>query len=193
MRSMKKRHLAELKSQPKEIKQSEQRIKKDFTDSIRMTEKKFKALSKNVLGALPRDQQKKSLKKHTNDKSIRLSQLEAEYQEKLASMMEEATTATAERHRQDFEALKRDHDDNQRQLQKYQDTRKHKADDQLQKIEAEYHVLCEAEDADCVKFVATMNTDNELQRERTNDLQKQQSEQLMEMQRRLTEARKELS
>lgn len=150
---MKKRHLAELKSQPKEIKQSEQRIKKDFTDSIRMTEKKFKVLTKNVMGTLPRDQQKNSLKKHTNDKSIRLSQLEADYQERLASMMEEATTATASRHRQEFEALKRDHTDDQIQLQAYQDTRKKNTEAQLHKTKTEYQLLCDVEEADCVKFV----------------------------------------
>jgi hypothetical protein len=51
LRSKKKSHIADLKSQPKTLKQSTLRIKKDHDNTIRGTQRKFKVLKQKTAGA----------------------------------------------------------------------------------------------------------------------------------------------
>lgn len=62
LRAKKKSHLAELKSQPKTLKQTTQRIKKDYDNTIRGTQRKFKEFARKTAGELPKGEQQRSIK-----------------------------------------------------------------------------------------------------------------------------------
>ena len=189
MKTMKKRHLSELKAQPKELKAGEQKIKRMFSDSIRVTEKKYKTTVKTLAETVPKEEQDEALNQHKSQKSLRLTQLEDEYQEKLTLMKEGTMTATTRNHMLDLQEMEEKNTIESSALKSYQAARETKQNARLKKKQK---IATKQEDKDKAEIAALkdkMAANAEAQRKRLTLLQERQSQELMELQQALSAKR----
>ena len=156
-----------------------------LSDSIRMTEKKYKTTAKTLAETVPKGEQNEALSQHKSQKSLRLTQLEDEYQEKLTLMKEGTMTATTKNHMLDLREMEEKNTIESSALKNYQAARETKQNARLKKKQKVATKQEEKDKAEIVALKEKMATNAEAQRKRLTLLQEKQSQELMELQQTL--------
>eukprot|EP00038_Savillea_parva_P000422 m.96074 g.96074 ORF g.96074 m.96074 type:complete len:846 (-) comp10141_c0_seq1:145-2682(-) len=192
VRAQKKAHLTELRSQPKALKQTTQRIRRDYDNTIRGTQRKYKELLKKMQMELSKGEQQETLKSTKAEREMTISQLEAEFQEKLADVIDTTTSTTAKRHRDEMAAVEAENADELDRLADYQAARSKHTDAQLETVAENYRQRLETAEKEHAKFVALTETESHKQKARMATIQREQATELMALQQRLSEARSKM-
>ncbi|XP_006824331.1 serine/threonine-protein kinase TAO1-B-like [Saccoglossus kowalevskii] len=119
-RELSKKHALETKQHPKNLRQKEALIRKQFHDACKTQSKQYQALIEQELRRTPREQQK--IVKHNlkEDKRRKLSQLGEQYNQTISEMLQSQSLKLDESQETDVEKLKQQLEIEMEQLNAYQ-------------------------------------------------------------------------
>jgi thousand and one amino acid protein kinase len=120
LKDISRRHLAELKRQPKDLKATEQRIKKMWSDTVKVQTRQYKTLSKHVVDSVPKDEQEVTLRRHKEEQTMRLSKLEEQYRMSLLEVIDKQTEKLALKQKEEMDKHKQMAQYTRDQLKAYQ-------------------------------------------------------------------------
>nr|XP_058963725.1 serine/threonine-protein kinase TAO1-like isoform X1 [Pocillopora verrucosa] len=88
---LRKRHLFELKMQPKTLKAREMHIKKQYRNAIKTQTLQYKALQKQILEKAPREKHKELTKQLREEKMRKMADLSLQYDQSISEMLQRQT------------------------------------------------------------------------------------------------------
>ncbi|KAI0220730.1 Serine/threonine-protein kinase TAO1 [Lamellibrachia satsuma] len=88
-RELKNKHGLEVKHQPKNLKQKELQIRRQFHDAVKTQQKQYKALKEHTLSHTPKGQQKAAVKKLREEQTRKIAMLGQQYENSIAEMMQQ--------------------------------------------------------------------------------------------------------
>eukprot|EP00051_Salpingoeca_urceolata_P029112 m.488940 g.488940 ORF g.488940 m.488940 type:complete len:869 (-) comp26260_c0_seq1:110-2716(-) len=124
LKALKKAHVAELKRQPKELRQREDQIRKSYTDTVKLQAKQAKALARQLTERLPKAEQFSSLQRHKAEQTLKHARLEEDYRVALQELNSTLTDKLREVHEEEEQQLKEELEAARGQLDTYQQMRR---------------------------------------------------------------------
>lgn len=88
---LRKKHLFELKMQPKTLKAREMHIKKQYRNAIKTQTLQYKALQKQILEKTPREKHKELTKQLREEKMRKMADLSLQYDQSISEMLQRQT------------------------------------------------------------------------------------------------------
>ena len=150
-KALDKSHSADLKLQPKEIKSAEQKIKKEFTGTVKVTERKFRSSFKQLSKM---KETPEVLKEHQEEKTSTLTQLESQYRASVDLMIKGRRDTMSAKHKQDSEKLEQENTSTLQELQSYQNIREESHQHQQQADSDKLKKLTKSKNRELKKEIA---------------------------------------
>eukprot|EP00039_Didymoeca_costata_P008301 m.110206 g.110206 ORF g.110206 m.110206 type:complete len:912 (-) comp14028_c0_seq2:213-2948(-) len=120
-KAMDKRHYQEQRRQPKELQAEKQRIRKQFSNTLKITKKTSQRQRNTVT----------DFKKFEEDQNNVIKQLETEYDTNVSTMYKEATETMNKKHEEETSRWENEHDAALAELKRYQQARQTSHEKQL--------------------------------------------------------------
>ncbi|KAK2187434.1 hypothetical protein NP493_165g02019 [Ridgeia piscesae] len=90
-RELKNKHGLEVKHQPKNLKQKEMQIRRQFHDAVKTQQKQYKAFKEHTISHTPKAQQKAAVKKLREEQTRKIAMLGQQYESSIEEMMQQQT------------------------------------------------------------------------------------------------------
>lgn len=103
---LRKKHLFELKMQPKTLKAREVHIKKQYRNALKTQTLQYKALQKQILEKAPKDRHKELTKSLREEKMRKMADLSVQYDQSISEMLQRQTLKLDENQVREQEALR---------------------------------------------------------------------------------------
>lgn len=103
---LRKKHLFELKMQPKTLKAREMHIKKQYRNALKTQTLQYKALQKQTLERAPKEQHKELTKLLREEKMRKMADLSVQYDQSISEMLQRQTLKLDENQVREQEALR---------------------------------------------------------------------------------------
>jgi len=129
MKALDKSQSAELKYQPKEIKSAEQKIKKEYNGTLKVTERKFRSSFRQLKST--RENSVTALKEYEEEKSSTMAKLESQYRTNVDEMKRGRTASMTKKHTEAHQRLEETNSTTLQELKSYQAARQESHDQQL--------------------------------------------------------------
>ncbi|XP_005993359.2 serine/threonine-protein kinase TAO3 [Latimeria chalumnae] len=138
-RELHRKHVMELRQQPKNLKAMEMQIKKQFQDTCKVQTKQYKALKNHQMEVAPKSEHKTILKSLKDDQTRKLAILAEQYEQSINEMMASQALRLDEAQEAECQALKHQLQQEMELLNAYQSKIKMQTESQhereLQKLE----------------------------------------------------------
>ncbi|XP_078362933.1 serine/threonine-protein kinase TAO1-like isoform X1 [Oculina patagonica] len=103
---LRKKHLFELKMQPKTLKAREMHIKKQYRNALKTQTLQYKALQKQILEKAPKERHKELTKQLREEKMRKMADLSVQYDQSISEMLQRQTLKLDENQVREQEALR---------------------------------------------------------------------------------------
>ncbi|CAH3111039.1 unnamed protein product [Porites lobata] len=117
---LRKKHLFELKMQPKTLKAREMHIKKQYRNAIKTQTLQYKALQKQILEKAPKEKHKELTKQLREEKMRKMADLSVQYDQSISEMLQRQTLKLDENQVSEQESLRIKLKQEQEMLSAYQ-------------------------------------------------------------------------
>lgn len=131
-RELRKKHVLELKEHPKSLKMSESQIKRQYHNTVRIQQKQYKALQKQMIATVPKERHREVLRQTKEEQMRKIAMLALQYERTIADMAQKQTVKIDETQLKEQEALRKQLQQEQDLLQTFQE-----AQDQKLKVQHE--------------------------------------------------------
>lgn len=125
-RELRKKHVMELKEHPKSLKSKEGQIKKQYHDTVRIQNRQYKALQKQMVATLPKERQREVLRQSKEEQMRKIAMLAMQYERTISDMAQQQTVKLDEAQLSEQEALRKQLQQEQDLLQKFQESQEKK-------------------------------------------------------------------
>eukprot|EP00118_Oscarella_pearsei_P007951 m.40024 g.40024 ORF g.40024 m.40024 type:complete len:935 (+) comp32879_c0_seq3:2547-5351(+) len=105
-RELRKKHLTELRQQPKSLKMKQSMIKKQFNDTVKIQQRQYKALQKQLMDVYPKDTHKDVVRQAKEDQLRKMAVLATQYEKSIADMLEQQSVKLDESQVKEQEELR---------------------------------------------------------------------------------------
>lgn len=120
-KELRRKHMMELRQQPKSLKKKELQIKKQFQDTLKIIENQYKELLKDYLKNTAKEYHKEVMRKVKEDKMRKMARLQEQYNQSINEHLEREQVNLSESQQQEGEALRQKLQKEQELLQAYQE------------------------------------------------------------------------
>ncbi|CAI8037800.1 Serine/threonine-protein kinase TAO3 [Geodia barretti] len=125
-REMRKKHVLELKEHPKSLKVSESQIKRQYHNTVRVQQKQYKLLQKQMIATMPKERHREVLRQTKEEQMRKIAMLALQYERTIADMAQKQTVKIDETQLKEQEALRRQLQQEQDMLQAFQEAQDEK-------------------------------------------------------------------
>jgi len=180
-REMRKKHVLELKEHPKSLKVKEIAIKKQYHDTVRIQQRQYKALQKQMIATVPKERHRDVLKQTKEEQMRKIAMLAMQYERTIADMAQQQTVKLDEAQLLEHEALRKQLVQEQDLLQRFQESQEQKLLAQHEREKRALDNKVESSKRELEKQIFEESTKlQNLRLERQQSLQKRQLRELRE-------------
>jgi len=117
---LQKKHLLEIRQRPKTLKAQEIKVKKQFHDTLKIQNRQYKLLQKQMLANTPREKHQEIMKKFKEDQVRKVADLASQYEISINDLMQKQKVRLDEIQLTELEALRNQLEQEQEVLRTYQ-------------------------------------------------------------------------
>lgn len=123
LKVLRKTQLGELKRHPKEIKKLEEEIKKSHTDTLKLQERSYKSMNKQISDSLSKQDQEALIRKRKEEQALKIAKLDEQLHLQLVDLQGAHLARLSAKHTEEIEKMKQDHETGRMRLLAYQKNR----------------------------------------------------------------------
>lgn len=125
-RELRKKHVLELKEHPKNLKAKEVQIKKQYHDTVRIQQRQYKQLQKQMIATVPKERHREVMRQTKEEQMRKIAMLAMQYERTIADMAQQQTVKLDEAQLKEQEALRKQLMSEQELLQRFQESQEQK-------------------------------------------------------------------